>query len=248
MPMRFNYENDRMLIGNWLPGAGGEFMLRCMSMSKHMILMAGPSEMRLQIDDPQDYDLKLRIFISQGPQPGEKERWHKHFINSNQWLAALGAYNDDTSIEGQFTETLFANAHLASKEFYDQFWRPIACEVSHAGLGFGIKTHLLREVEGLMHILPNAKIVVGERSDLWQKKNEGKIDIAYARLYDPLILPIPSNIDAVRLRIDDMLNNEADFISQLESAYRKLKFNDFRDCKDHIVKMRKTYLSWHLNG
>ena len=246
MDLRFNYNNDRILIGNWSPGAGGEFMLRCLSMSKHMVLMGDTAEIRSQISDPDDYDLKLKIFSRQGKKPGEKDRWHKHFINSNQWLAALGPNNDDTSIEGQFTEALFSDAHLASREFYDQFWRPVACEVSNSGLGFGIKTHLLREMKGLMHILPMAKVAISESSSIWQKKNENKIDMEYARLYDPLLQDIPSDINGARLHIDAMMSSDSLFLQQMENAYRILKLDDFKKCKDHLTRMRKIYLSWHF--
>jgi len=247
MALRFNYDNDRMLIGNWLPGGGGEFMLRCLSMSKHMVLFGDTIEIRSQIANPGDYDLKLAVFSGQGKKTSEDKKWHKHFRTSNQWFAALGKINDDTKIEGQFTETLFSDAHLASREFYDQFWRPVACEVSNAGLGFGIKTHLLREMKGLMHILPMAKVAIGESSSNWQKKNENKIDMVYARLYDPLLQDIPSDINGARLHIDDMMSSDSLFLQQMESAYRSLKLDDYKQCRDHLREMRKIYLSWHLN-
>lgn len=249
MALRFNYDNDRMLIGNWSLGAGGEFLIRCLSMSKHMVLLGSTDQVKQQINDPSDYDFKVSIFRGQHRVPGLKDAWHKHFITSNQWLAALGMHNKEISVEGEFNERVFIDSHLACHEFYDRFWRPISCDVSHAGLGFGLKTHCIDEVLGLKNLMPNAKLMIAENSETWQR-SRGRLNdevMFYLNLYAPVLSPIPDSFGGARLNVDDLMSSESSFMLEMEKAYRTLRLDDYKQCRDHLREMRKIYLSWHLN-
>lgn len=248
MALRFNYDNGRMLIANWSLGAGGEFLIRCISISKHMVLLGSTDQVRRQLNYPSDYDFKVSVFRGQHRIPGVKDEWHKHFIISNQWLAALGQHNPEISVEGQFNERVFVDSHLASREFYDRFWRPISCDVSHAGLGFGFKTHCLDEVLGLKNLMPNAKLLVAENSEIWQR-SRGRLndEVMFGlNLYAPVLGPMPPELGGVRVNVDDMMFNESSFMQQMETAYRMLSLDDFKQCRDHVREMRKIYLSWHV--
>lgn len=246
--MRYNWDNKNNIILHWYPAAGGEFISRCLSMSKRIIMISSLEQINAQLSKPADYGYKFKIFSGQSPV--QDLYWHKNFIDSRQWLAAWGEHDEDPQSEGMFAEGIFANAHQTNREFYDQFWRPISCIISNLDYGIVLKSHKVNEAEGMKHLMPTAKIVTIEDADMWTNKCLDKVSEKVHKVFYSGLgyqrSKIPETIKPIRLRFDEMISNHDSFMTQMDVCYMKLGFDDFNQCKDHLYQMWKIYRDWNL--
>ena len=244
--MRFNWDNPRIIINHWLPLAGGEFINRCLSISSDMIMIAGIADIERQLIDLSDYDVKLDIFKRY--QPENNTWWHDRFLDSRQWLAMRADANPSPDVDGLFFENLWQDSHLTTREFYDRFWRSIACEVAEKDLGIVMKTHRFLDVKRLKNLMPQAKVTTclsyadWKASCIRMNKTPGTVLRAYGD-HDEL----PADYPAFRFQIDRMIRDELDFVSQMKNAYKHLKLPDFEQAKSTLIAMRKVYKRWHLD-
>ena len=243
--MRFNWDNPYVIINHWLPLAGGEFINRCLSMSSKMIMIAGIEDIKKQIEDPSDYAFKLDIFKRY--RPGNNVWWHDVFLDSRQWLAMRPDVNPSPEKDGLFFENIWQDSHLTTREFYDKFWRPIACEVSSKQLGIMMKTHRYVEVIGLQNLMPQCKVTTCLSYSSWKERciNMNKTPGLVLSAYDDSD-ELPDDYPAFRFKIDDLMDDVVSFESQMQSAYKYLGLDDFRSAKSSLLEMRKIYLRWHL--
>ena len=243
--MRFNWDNPHIIINHWLPLAGGEFVNRCLSMSSKMVIISSLEDIRRQIDDLSDYDLKLDIFKCY--QPKNDGWWHDVFLDSRQWLAMRPDANPSPENDGLFFENIWQDSHLTTREFYDRFWRPISCELSNRNIGMMMKTHRDVDVIGLQNLLPQSKVTTCISYNEWKDRciNMNKTPGTVLSAYDDND-ELPSDFPAFRFKIDDLMDDVVSFESQMQSAYKYLGLDDFRSAKSSLLEMRKIYLRWHL--
>jgi hypothetical protein len=239
--------------------AGGEFIIRCLGLSRFIVPIAGASDVREMIfqklNDMTDYNRIYEIITSYAPsgKAHDGSDWHKNFLNSANWLDTDKLFLDETSgrkIYGRsswFSTTLWTDAHFASHEFYDRFWRVPACEISWKNLGLVIKTHVPSEVSGLKYLIPQAKIWCLDGYDEWKdwcEKNKVTHDNLQVWKSYEKYTPIP---DSYVFQVDDLIWSEKSFINQMEKAYDYFNLIDFNDVKEHIINLRLDYLKWNSN-
>jgi hypothetical protein len=244
--MRFNWDNQRIIINHWLPCAAGEFINRCLSVSSKMIMIAGIDDIQRQLIDPSDHLFKLDIFRRY--QPEQNTWWHDRFLDSRQWLALRPDCRESPEQDGFFFEIMWQDSHMTNRNFYDRFWRPMACEISDRDLGIVMKSHRYVEVQGLKNLMPQAKVTTCLDYDDWKTKSirMHKVQHSVLQAYDTTD-ELPDDYPAHRFQIDRMIKDETDFIAQMQLAYKTLHLPDFAAVKDTLVKMRKLYLMWHLD-
>lgn len=242
--MGFNWDNPNLIINYWLPCAGGEFINRCLSVSSKMIMLSNITGVKMQLMDTSNYYLKLHIFEQQ--EPKSDRWWHKNFLASNLWLAVNPDLHTDTDKpEGILPERIFEDAHLANRLFYDKFWRPMACDISQRDLGIVLKAHTYTQIKGLKHLMPQARVTACLDYDNWQARctKMDKIGDKFVTYYQQ---NLPADFAAFRFNIDALIKDEVEFISQMQLAYKYLKFPDFEHAKSTLISMRKIYLRWHV--
>ena len=260
--MRFNWKNSRLIIGYWPVLSGGEFIIRCLGMSKWMIPIASSThvfEMMLQswaaLDAKDSHQRRYDIIVSYAPtgKANNGDDWHKNFLNSANWLDTDTTYLKETSgrkeygLTSWFSTPLWTDAHLASQEYFDRFWRDPSCAVSKSNMGFVVKTHAPSEVAGLHHLIPQSKIFSCSDYHDWQSWClDNKILKNNASAWQPLQYQRLTQ-DSFIFSIDDLMWSDESFLIQMKSAFQFFDLDDFRKVKDHLVSLKSEYIRWNKN-
>jgi hypothetical protein len=239
--------------------AGGEFVIRCLGMSRYMVPIASANDVYAMIqqswaDDHQidSYQTRLNMIVAYAPDStlALGGYWHDKFLNSTNWLDTDRLYLAETNgrplhgLPSWFSTPLWIDAHHASKAYFDRFWRDPSCAVSHADLGLVIKTHQPSEIVGLLHLIPHAKVFSLENYDQWQNWCiNNKIPFSDRSMWQsPFYKPVDRSF---KFDVDAMIWSDDNFLSQMSAAYSYFDLDDFDMVKDHLVQLKNSYLMWN---
>jgi len=256
------------MIGQWQSMTCGQFITNCLSLSRTLVPICATRfiDQILDSDSDRSYEIKFDILSRYRPIGVRSQGiyWHNlrdpddpsqpmGFIDSNNWLALRPYIRSQINIGYPYgtdwQEQIWQDADAASRRYYDKFWRADAIRISNAGLGFVIKTHHVREAEGLRHLMPQAKSFCLTNFTKWQKiSRAAKTGLDRSWLTDQDIAayfaddhPMPS---ATPLHLDNAMDDENSFITQMEHVYHASGLRDFDRVRDYLLKYRKMYLRW----
>jgi len=229
-------------------------------MSKHMIPIANAADIQEMIsqsltesNSKNIYKRRYDIIISYAPDGNVKNGgdWHKNFLNSANWLDTDRLFLQETSgrtIYGRpswFSTTLWTDANLASRGYFDRFWRNPSCKVSCSDLGLVIKTHVRSEVEGLLYLMPQAKIFSLDNYDNWKafcsksKVMPNKLSVWQSAE------PYQVIDNSFVFNMDDLMWSDDAFLQQMQSAFEYFELDDFESVKDHLPALKAEYIRWN---
>jgi len=254
--MQFNWDNPRLSIGVWPQATGGQFLINCLSISCKIMPILGAVDIYRLLDLSNDtitkgyYDEKLEIMLRH--RPGKLgPAWHQAggFMTSCNWLDLRPGNHFDYSIQDpkgtNFIQSQWNEARLDYREYFNQFWRKTAIDVSHSNVGFFNKAHCLSEAVGIKALIPQSKIFTVAGYSKWQDRMKIKLEQETSYLEQDVKSDSFNNIFI--FEVDSLMDDQDNFLSQMRKAWDYFDFGDNMHCMSALISYRQAYLKWHAN-
>jgi hypothetical protein len=244
--MEFNWDNQHLHAMLSPPYACGQWLINCLSHSKHLCPCA-PTQSVERFISPDGMDAldKHELMLSHLPNKQKHDGWHysSEFYDSIRWLhhhEGSGFNMEDGEEPG---ELLFQKVNAGMRDYIGQFWRQHAILVSNSNMGLMMKFHYSAEAAGFLALAPQAKIFSITNYESWQRIFIKKSKSA---------LPTVNHWKAKRdyetqgfvFDIDLMIRDESAFLAAMHQAYRYINLDDY----DQVMPLLKQYRSAYLRA